>query len=301
MRVRQWVPLLIGLLLAAGVAVAARFFITWDVPDQVTLVTAAVPLYPGDVLVEEKTQQVIAYTSPAIRGVIRAEEFSRYSGGTVLMYIPAGAAIPRTAILPSGQITAAGRLSTVLVEGEQLLSLRASERIQAPPFASLRPGDCLDVVAFFKAPMEGSPLAAPAGALEVTNGPPTITATVPITVPGRPLAKWLARGVVRSVLDLPPPGGGGTTAPTASAPQLLLGIPQSAVEGIVYALGAAETIHLVLAPPCARAEIPRSPGFADADLEQWIRAGRGLAGAPNFFLPEGNPVSAPNPSPASQP
>lgn len=301
MRMRQWIPLLIGLLLAAGVAVAARFFITWGVPNQVTLVTAAVPLYPGDVLVEEKTQRVVAYASSAIRGMIRAEEFSRYSGGTVLMYIPAGAVIPRTAILPSGQITAAGRLSTVLVQGEQLLPLRASERIQAPPFSSLRPGDCLDVVAFFKAPVEAGSLATSAGAPEAIGETPAITATAPITVPGRPLAKWLARGVVRSVLDLPAPGGGGTTATTASAPQLLLGIPQSAVEGVVYALGAAEAIHLVLAPPCARAEIPPSPGFADADLEQWIRAGRGLAGSPNFFLPEENPVSTPTPSSTPQP
>lgn len=295
-RVRQVIPLLIGLALAAAVALSARVLITTGVPDQVMIAVAAVPLYPGDVLTEDKIRTTLVYEAPAVQGMIREAELPRYTGGTVLMFIPAGAAIPRTGILPSGQFTAATRLSSVMVEGEQLLTLQDTDRIQAPPFSMLRPGDCLDMVAFFGAP-GGSPVPT-AFFVELEGGSilkssPEITGTTSLTLPMRPMAKWLARGVVRSVLGLPMPssGEGATAVRTSSAstgaPRLLLGIPQSALEGIIYALGTAETVYLVMAPPCARAEIPPSTGFAEQDLEQWIRAGREAAGAPAFFLPSG--------------
>lgn len=290
-RARQVIPLLIGLALAAAVALSARVLITTGVPDQVMIAVAAVPLYPGDVLTEDKIRTTLVYEAPAVQGMIREAELPRYTGGTVLMFIPAGAAIPRTGILPSGQFTAATRLSSVMVEGEQLLTLQDTDRIQAPPFSMLRPGDCLDMVAFFGATPTASFMEAEGSSV---SGPSLeITGTGGLTLPMRPMAKWLARGVVRSVLGLPMPssGEGATAVRTSSAstgaPRLLLGIPQSALEGIIYALGTAETVYLVMAPPCARAEIPPSTGFAEQDLEQWIRAGREAAGAPAFFLPSG--------------
>ncbi|GBD09830.1 hypothetical protein HRbin22_02091 [Candidatus Thermoflexus japonica] len=297
LRVRQVLPLLIGLAMSAVVAIAARVFITTGVPDQTAIAVAAVPLYPGDLLTEDRVRTVSAYDAPAVRGMIREADLPRYTGGTVLMFIPAGAAIPRTAILPSGQFTAAARLSSVMVEGEQLLPVQDTDRIQAPPFSMLRPGDCLDVVAFFGTPTGGS---SPATSLVESEGatPQTpvleITGTTNLTLPVRPMAKWLARGVVRSVLGLPIPSGGEgasavrTSSASAGAPQLLLGVPQSALEGIIYALETAERVYFIVTPPCVRAEIPPSTGFAERDLEQWVRAGRQAAGAPTFFLPSGS-------------
>ncbi|WP_322800162.1 hypothetical protein [Thermoflexus sp.] len=298
LRARQALPLLIGLALAAVVAIAARMLVTMGVPGQVAIAVAAVPLYPGDTLTEERVRTVTAYDAPAVRGMIREADLPRYAGGTVLMFIPAGAAIPRTAILPSGQLTAAARLSSVLVEGEQLLSLQDTDRLQAPPFSMLRPGDCLDVVAFFEAPAGGAaPTAVSAGLEGIPPRTPgaEITGTMGLTLPTRPMAKWIARGVVRSILGFPSPSGGeGTSAVRTSgastgAPRLLLGVPQSALEGIVYALETAKMVYLMVAPPCARAEIPPSTGFAEQDLEQWVWAGRRAAGAPAFFLPSGSP------------
>lgn len=295
-KVRQIFPLLIGLAFAAMVAMGARVLITTGVPNQVMIAVAAVPLYPGDVLTEGKFRTAPAYEAPAIRGMIQEAELPRYLGGTVLMFIPAGAAIPRTGILPSGQLTAAARLSSVMVEGEQLLTLQDTDQIQAPPFSMLRPGDCLDIVAFFGAPAGSTTPSASFVESEegsVMRSASGITGTTPLTLPTRPIAKWLARGVVRSVLGLPVPssGEGATALQTSSAstgaPRLLLGVPQNALEGLIYALGTAETIHLIMAPPCARAEIPPSAGFAEQDLEQWIRAGRRAAGAPAFFLSSG--------------
>ncbi len=297
LRARQVLPLVIGLALAAVVAIAARMFITAGVPGQSAIAVAAVPLHPGDMLTEDRVRTVIAYDAPALRGMIREADLPRYTGGTVLMFIPAGAAIPRTAILPSGQLTAPARLSSVMVEGEQLLPLQDTDRIQAPPFSMLRPGDCLDVVAFFGVPAGGSTPATlsiePEGAIPQTPAL-EITGTTNLTLPTRPMAKWLARGVVRSVLGLPTPSGGEgasavrTSSASAGAPRLLLGVPQSALEGIIYALESAEMVYLIMAPPCVRAEIPPSMGFAEQDLEQWVRAGRQAAGAPAFFLPSGS-------------
>ncbi|MCX7690883.1 hypothetical protein [Thermoflexus sp.] len=293
-RVRQMLPLLLGLALAAVVAMATRMLATAGVPDQVTITVAAVPLHPGDALTEDKLRTATAYDAPAIRGMIQEAELPRYAGGTVLMFIPAGAAIPRTAILPSGQFTAAARLSSVMVEGEQLLTLQDTDRIQAPPFSVLRPGDCLDMVAFFGAPAGSPESVDPFVRLEgafAQSSVPEITGTMGLTVPVRPMAKWLARGVVRSVLGLPAPSGGEgasagrTSIASTGAPRLLLGVPQSAMEGIIYALGTAERIYLVMAPPCARAEIPASTGFAEQDLAQWVWFGRRAAGPPAFFLP----------------
>ncbi len=302
-RARQALPLLIGLALAVAVAFIARALITAGVPEPVTIAVAAVPLYPGDTLTENRIQTVVAYDAPAIRGMIREAELPRYRGGTVLMFIPAGAAIPRTAILPTGQLTATARLSSVMLEGEQLLALEDTDRIHAPPFSALRPGDCLDVVAFFEAPTGSvAPAISPGGLGEgsIQSSTPGIAETVSITVPVRPLAKWLARGVVRSVLGLPGPSSGeGATAVRAAsastgAPRLLLGVPQRALEGLIYALGTAKAVYLVMAPPCARAEIPPSTGFAELDLEAWVRAGREAVGAPTFFLPGTDGSDAPS-------
>ncbi|MCS7251757.1 MAG: hypothetical protein RMK32_00710 [Anaerolineae bacterium] len=297
---RQVLPLLIGISLAAGIAMLARSFIVAGIPEMKTVLVANAPLQPGETFHGGLVRSVVAHDSPFLRGVLREEELSRFEGGTVLMFIPAGAFIPRTAIAPSGQLTATARLSAVMIEGEQLLTLIDTDRIHGPPFSMLRPGDCLDIVAFFEASLASSPseavVASERLALErMQDGlaRPEITRTLGLSpsIPTRPMAKWLARGVVRSIIGLSAPGSGeGTTAvrtttTLAGSPRLLLGVPEQALEGIVYALGAAKDVHLVIAPPCTRAEIPPSTGFAERDLEEWIRAGRLSAGPPVFFLP----------------
>ncbi len=88
-------------------------------------------------------------------------------------------------------------------------------------------------------------------------------------------------------------------APASAAPaspRLLVAVPEAAVEGIAYALGAAEAVHLVVAPPCAQAEIRPSPGFSDEDLVAWFQAGRTAAGPPAFFA-----APSPTPTPAGGP
>ncbi len=289
-RARQAWPLLIALILAAGVAIGARVAITAGVPEPVTLVVAARTLNPGETMTADLVRTTSVYASSGIRGMIREEELPRYLGGMVLAPVPAGGFIPRAAVRPSGQITTTGRISAMMGRGEQLLVLPLGDRVQGPPPGALVPGDCLDLVAFFPAPTER---------MAVSEGPAiggAITATAPITAPQRPLAKWLARVVVRSVLGLPPPvraSEGGAAAPVSTGsthPRLLVAVPEAAVEGIAYALGAAEAVHLVVAPPCAQAEIRPSPGFSDEDLAAWFQAGRTAAGPPAFF-------AAPSPTP----
>lgn len=321
MRLRQAVPLLVGLAIAVAVAIGARLFISTGIPEQVTIAVAAIPLHPGETFTADHAVLMTAYDSPAIRGMIREEDLPRFTGGTVLMFVPAGAAIPQTAVRPPGQLTATARLAALEGEDELLLVLPASDRLVAPPFSRLRPGDCLDLVAFFEAPAGTIPMEA-AAVEELTPAAPSaratpapgeeITATMGITRPVRPLAKWLVRAVVRSVLGLPPPARetAGTTAvageASAGAPRLLVAIPRAAVEGVVYGLEASRQVYLVLAPPCARAMIPPSAGFSDRDLEDWVQAGRAQAGPPRFFLdlaagPEAAPPTpAPEPTPASE-
>ncbi|SNB60607.1 RcpC/CpaB family pilus assembly protein [Thermoflexus hugenholtzii] len=301
-RIRQMLPLLIGVGLALFVAMIARTFATMGVPRTVSVAVAAIPLHPGRVIQEGDLRTVTAYESPALSGMIREEEMRGLVGGMVVMFVPAGAMVPRTAIVPPRQITAPGRLSTILQEGERLMVLPVGGRISGPPVAALRPGDCLDLVAFFRESSEASgraisptPERAEAPAEMVPSVVP-LTATVSITTPTRPLAKWIARVVVRSVLGISAPparpeagavGGGGASASVSSggSPQMLVAIPETAAEGIAYALGSAEQVHLLLAPPCARAEILPSSAFSEWDLEEWVRSGRAEAGPPAFFLP----------------
>lgn len=312
-RVRQAVPLLIGLAIAVAVAIGARIVISAGVPDQITIAVAAVPLHPGETFSPDHAVTAVVYDSPAIRGMIREDEIPAFTGGTVLMFVPAGAAIPRTAILPPGQVTATARIAALEGEDEQLIVLPASDRLIGPPFSRLRPGDCLDLVAFFEAPPGGLIAPAPEEEIAPTARPaltpaPTavITATTVVTPPVRPLAKWIARVAVRSVLGLPAPARetGGTTAVAGggegTSPRLLVAVPRAAVEGIVYGLEAARQVYLVLAPPCARPSIPPSSGFSDRDLEEWVRAGRAQAGPPLFFM-EIPPTPTPMPTPGGQP
>ncbi len=290
-------PLLIGVGLALVVAVIARTFATIGVPRTVSVAVAAIPLHPGRVIQEGDLRTVTAYESPALSGMIREEEMRGLTGGTVVMFVPAGAMVPRTAIVPPRQITAPGRLSALLQEGERLMVLSVGGRVSGPPVSALRPGDCLDLVAFFR---ETGASTGPSASLSPAEAPvpaPSPDATQPITSPTRPLAKWIARVVVRSVLGLSAPstrseagavGGGGASAASASSGgslQVLVAIPEAAAEGIAYALGSAEQVHLLLAPPCARAEIRPSSAFSERDLEEWVRSGRAEAGPPAFFLP----------------
>ncbi len=298
-RTRQAWPLLIALILAAGVAIGARVVITAGVPEPVILVVAARTLNPGEALTADLVETVSVYASSGIQGMIQGKELSRYLGGMVLAPVPAGGFIPRAAVRPSGQITTTGRISAMMGRGEQLFVLPLGDRVQGPPPGSLAPGDCLDLVAFFPAP---------AGRIAVPEGPTVegpaaggaILGTAPIPAPQRPMAKWLARVVVRSVLGLPPPARaseGGVAVPVSGGPtnpRLLVAVPDAAVEGIAYALGAAEAVHLVVAPPCAQAEIFPSPGFSDEDLTAWFQAGRTVAGPPAFFV-------APSPTPTGGP
>lgn len=305
-RIRQAFPLLLGLGLAAVVTVAARAFAMTGIPRPVSVAVAAIPLHPGRVVQEGDLRTVTAYESPALSGMIRQEEIPRLTGGTVVMFVPAGAVVPRTAIVPPGQITAPGRLSALLQEGEQLMVLPTGGRISAPPLTALRPGDCLDLVAFFRASgatAEGAALlnSEEAGP-SIASATSSLTATQPLRMPTRPLAKWLARVVVRSVLGINPPStareagaaGGGAASASASpggSPQVLIAIPAVAAEGIAYALGSAEQVHLLLAPPCARAAIPPSSAFSERDLEEWIQSGRVQTGPPTFFISSTLPMT----------
>ncbi len=295
-RIRQALPLLIGLGLALVVAVMARAFATMGVPRPVSVAVAAIPLHPGRVIQEGDLRTVTSYESPALSGMIRQEEIPGLAGGTVVMFVPAGAMVPRTAIVPPRQITAPGRLSTLLQEGERLMVLPVGGRVSGPPVVALRPGDCLDLVAFFREPGASAQPAALPSLEEAMPSASSPAATQPITLPTRPLAKWIARVVVRSVLGIGTPSttreagtiGGSVASPSASSggsPQMLVAIPEAAAEGIAYALGSAEQVHLLLAPPCARAEIRPSSAFSERDLEEWVRSGRVEAGPPVFFLP----------------
>ncbi|MDT7948076.1 MAG: hypothetical protein RQ897_06995 [Thermoflexus sp.] len=305
LRGRAAAPLVLGLIFAILIAIAVRIVATAGVPRPVGIAVAAVPLQPGRVVQASDFRVEQAYGSPALRALIREEEIPALVGGTVVMFVPQGAAVPRTAIVPPGQITAPGRLSAVMMPGELLMPLSlgaGAGRVVAPPASGLRPGDCLDVVAYFARPPERAasspqtPMVLPGGSPAAPAAPAAtgeITGTAPLTVPQRPLAKWIARVVVRSVSGLPAAAPAGT-APAAAAAgagggggggsvTLLLGIPAAAAEGMAYALGAADQVWLVLAPPCARAEVPPSPAFDDRDLEEWVRVGRTAAGPPAFF------------------
>ncbi len=297
LRMRAALPLLVALAFAAVIAVAARFLATAGVPRPVGIAVAAVPLQPGQVVQASDFRVEQVYSSPALRALIREEEVPNLVGGTVVMFVPQGAAVPRTAIVPPGQITAPGRLSAVMMPGELLMPLTLGSgagRIMAPPASRLRPGDCLDVVAYFARPAEAQELGLPGVSPVVPERTGEITGTVPLTAPQRPLAKWIARVVVRSVAGLPAAAPAGTDRTAVAAGSgggggpitLLLGIPAEASEGMAYALGAADQVWLVLAPPCARAEVPPSPAFADQDLEEWVRSGRATTGPPSFFIGE---------------
>lgn len=318
-RLSQATPLLIGLALAALAALGARMFLTAGIPEQVVVAVADVPLQPGEVFSSKMARTLTAYASPALRAAVREDELPQLEGGRILMFVPAGALIPRTAIVPPGEDDAPGRLFAVAARGEHLMILQPSERVIAPPLSRLRPGDCMDVVAFFgEQALTGPVLApeisvpedsAPVPGLRPTPTPPSripapeIAATTPITGPERPMAKHIARVVVRSVLDLPlPVRESGATAPAvgAASPRLLVAVPPAAVEGLVYAMGAAETVHLVLVPPCERPEIPPSSAFSEIDLRDWVRTGRQTAGPPTFFLgvtPTPTPGITPTPTP----
>ncbi|WP_322798371.1 hypothetical protein [Thermoflexus sp.] len=310
-RANQLVPLAVAILLATLAALGFRFFAMAGVPEQITVVVAEVPLQPGEVFRSEMVRTATVYFNPGLRGILREDEIPSLEGGRILMFVPPGSVVPRTAIVPPGEDDAPGRLFNAAASGENLMVIPSEDRIISPPFSRLRPGDCLDMIAFFSGdgtgPVMGEPVVelSPPGVGEAGASPgpglPTpvpspaqppqpgttagITETAPVTVPVRPVAKLLGRLVVRSVLDIPPPEREGQTSGLASqAGRLLVAIPPEAGEGIVYAMGAAERIHLILVPPCERASIPPSPAFSEEDLKGWIRYGRVTAGPPAFFM-----------------
>lgn len=322
----QVVPLVVALLLAVVAAVGFRVFAMAGVPEQVSVVVAEVPLQPGEVFRSDMVRTATMYFSPGLRGILQEDEISGLEGGRILMFVPPGAVVPRTAIVPPEEDDAPGRLFNAAASGEHLMVIAGDDRIVSPPFSRLRPGDCMDMVAFFSGDTGGLALEAPSigmepagtgetgigGELPMPARTPTpvatpetpaapgtaVTVTVPITMPDRPMAKWLARVVVRSVLDIPTtPRDQQASAFAAQPPRLMVAIPPEAGEGIVYALGAAEKIHLILVPPCERATIPLSPAFSEADLMDWVRFGRNASGAPVFFM---SPTPTPAPKPAGK-
>jgi hypothetical protein len=281
-------------------------------PPRTEILVAARRLPAGTVLSPSDLRPVAAYADPLTEGFVPAAEASRVAGKVLAVPLPAGAPLPRSALL---DMAGSGRLAALLADRPGMIlfpiDLSASHII-APDPRRLRPGDRIALtVVIPQRPMGLEPTPSPPLPPGATPTPPRGGLPVPATPTAAleilarlqpPLAKDLfPDGLeVADVLGVPEeaPGEGEAGAASAFAPAggilsrplLLVLAPAERRELLALALSVGQPVVISL---LGRPDPERpTPGLSFLDLEEWLRAQRQAA------LAEG-PAPAPTPTPAT--
>jgi len=285
-------------------------------PPRTEILVAARRLPAGTVLAPSDLRPVAAYADPLTEGFVPAAEASQVAGKVLAVPLPAGAPLPRSALL---DMAGNGRLAALLADRPGMIlfpiDLSASHII-APDPRRLRPGDRIALTVVipqrpmgleptpFPPLLPGATPTPPRGGLPVP-ATPTATPTVTLEILARlqpPLAKDLfPDGLeVADVLGVPEetPGEGEGGAASALAPAsgipsrplLLVLAPAERRELLALALSVGQPVVISL---LGRPDPERpTPGLSFLDLEEWLRAQRQAA------LGEG-PAPTPTPTPAT--